>query len=561
VSLDPADPDREVRHLYVLRDGGLQPWQSGIVSTTGMTSKGSAKHSGYLNPANQAGLRNAVLNADVLHARQQAMARMGVQGLAFDPRKDSGRYMAPVFNESGEIVNWRYLMAEQTKDNLLERDNRFEQVLGALAGSIYDKATAGEVNEQVIAAAKQIYDKDFARDSDSFVVVGPKSKDATLRETWELLPDVTKAMVRRIWGKEGMTVRADQVDIIFGYRKLSLADAFEKDPKVRSDLERFYVDVMEMVLGKKAALRIRQGERGWQEIVHEAKDILVVKSGVVLLGNIWSNLSLLWMQGVPMREMVHHHLVALRGATAYQADSDELRRLRTLLDSGFTQGKVAEIRREIVRLEDALARNLVGKLIEAGLMPTIVEDVAAEENIYSYKSQLARKVEGVTDKLPGFVSEAGRTVYMAHDTKLYQALSRATQLSDFVARYALYQHLVSRQDNPLDPKVAIQEASDSFVNYDVPAHRKIQWANDMGLLMFTKYFLRIQKVLHKVSQDSPLRYYSVLALNNFLALGPIVLESLWLAKLGNNPLRPGALAYPGTLDDLATISTAMKLLK
>ena len=53
---------------------------------------------------------------------------------------------------------------------------------------------------------------------------------------------------------------------------------------------------------------------------------------------------------------------------------------------------------DLTALEDALAKNPVRELIEAGMMPTIVEDLD-QEDIYSYKSRTQKKVESFTAKI------------------------------------------------------------------------------------------------------------------------------------------------------------------
>jgi hypothetical protein len=577
VTNDAADPDKKGKHIYVLRDGGLAPYLSGVFSLTGLQSKGSKKHNGYMNVNYQGGLENASMQTEISNEK------LGAMQAKVDPRRDlsqqSGNHMVPVYNEMGEIVNWRYMMAEDTKDNLLERDNRFEQMLGALAGSIYDKETSQQQNLKAVQALREQYELEYATRQDSYVEVGARSSDPELRAIWDLLPDATKADIRKVWGRDGLKVRSDSVDLMFGYRKLSLATMFQKDPDARGKLEQLFVAIIENVLAtyggvknglnpeearayaKRGAVAIARGERAWQEIVREAKDIIVVKTGFVMAGNIWSNLSLLAMEGVSLKDILQHHLVALRGATAYQRDTARLAELETLMSVGYTQGMSQSMQDEIVRLKDAIDRNPVKELIDAGLMPTIVEDVASEEDIYSYKSALARKTEKFTNRLNPSVVAAGRFVYMTRDTKLYQGLSRITQLSDFVARYTLYQHLLNRSNEPLSKADAVQEASDAFVNYDIPMHRGMQYTDDMGITMFTKYFLRIQRVLLKLARENPARVLGTLALNNYMDLGSIVLDSSFTHKIGNNPLNMGAFIYPGALDELATVKAAMALVK
>lgn len=579
VEKDSADPDTSTRHFYVLKDGGLQPHLTGIISYDAKKAKGTKKHNGYTNISTDVGLSNAGMQLNIINNKQADIKQLFNGVPRQDLSKQAGVHMAPVLNDSGDVVNWRYLMAESTKNTLLERDNRFEKVLGAIAGSIYSKETTQEQNAKVVGALKADYDSNYASNMDAYVLIGPKSTDAEFREIWNLLPEDTKTEVRNVWGFDGLYVRSDSLDITFGYRKLSLSQVFDKDPEARNALEKVFAATIQWNLmlyarvklgmnqqdaedySQRAGVVVARGERIWQEIVRETKDIIVVKSGLVMVGNITSNLSLLAVAGVPMKDILKSHLVAMKGATGYQADTEELNRYKMLLETGYSKGNTDEIQRNILRLEDSLARNPVKGLIDAGLMPTIVEDVAADDDLYSYKSAFVRKTDRFTKKLNSKVVEAGKFVYMSQDSKAYQLLSRTTQLSDFVARYTLYQHLTTRKENPLSHDAAIQEASDAFVNYDIPMHRGLQYTDDMGITMFTKYFVRIQRVLLKMGRENPARVLLLALMNNYMDLLPNVLDSAAVSRIGNNPFNTGALQFPDSLGELSTVSGAMSLLK
>lgn len=556
VSLDPSEKNTaEVQHLYLLRDGGLRSHTTGTLSYTGMRAKGSRARTDGVTDIDEWRANQDDLTA-MHRAKQNAMKRLFAADPDFDPRKVKENFAVPVLNAQGQSVDYRYLMQAETKDVLLERDNRFDKILGTLAGSIYDKETSAEQNRKVVEALHQQYEQEFAQRSESYVRIGPDSGDAEYLEIWKLLPESTKQAVREIWGSEGMLVRVDLLDINFGYRKLSISDAFDKDAAQRSIAEKFFVDLAEHIGGKRAKLWVRQAEDVWQEIVKETKDILVVKTGITLMGNVMSNLSeLLWF-GVSPKAILEHHRVALKGASDYRRDRDALDALKLKLGSGYSHGNRAEMEREVIRLEDAITRNPVRELIEAGLMPSIVEDVAADDDLYSYKSRFVRKTGGYAEKLNPSIQTAARNIYMAKDTKAYQALSYGTQVSDFVARYTLYQHLTTRKKNPMDRESAIQLASDAFVNYDIPSHRTVQYLNDMGAVWFTKYYLRIQKVIASLYRDQPGRALAILALGEYFDTVPLLTDSQFIHRL-NNPFSIGALKFPSTLDDLATVKLGM----
>ena len=580
LSVDPADPDSAVRHIYVLRDGGLSPYLSGLFSLTSEKTKGHQMHSGLGNAA------AVLLQAQVSAAKQPGIASMFQPDPGFDPSRVKPTFMAPVVNGSGDVVNYRYMMHNALRDTVLERDNRFDKVLGTLAGNLFDKEEAPRQNKEVVSMLRDLYLKEYTNNPKAFISVGLHSTDPALRDAYRMLPEKTRDEVRRQWGRDEMLVRADLLDVTFGYRKLTISSLFEKEQSQLSGGEYAVVRFVEHVLmayatgvntynemrnkpgrldpktyARRAALVVRKNERVWQEIVAEIKDIIVVKTGVVLLGNILSNTSLLAMNKVPLNAMVRHHRVALRGTMDYKRDMEQLFRLRSQLEAGYLEDEEVAVRGEIAKLEDAIARNPVKPLIDAGLMPTIVEDIQIDDDLYSYKSKFVRDTESFQSKLnPGLV-KAGKLVYMAHDTKMYRSLSQLTQMSDFVARYTLYHHLMERSDTPLNAEEAAQEASDAFVNYDIPMQRGIQYLDDMGITMFTKYFLRIQRVLFKLVRENPTRVLGLVLLNNLYDLMPMVTDSSMWARIGNNPLYSGAFQLPSTLDELATVGIGLSLFK
>ena len=594
VPRDPADNDQDVKHLYVLQDGGVPRFVSGAMSNRGMQAKGTTIHNGYTNAYNATGIANASQNATLMQDRRAAIADMFRPGPVKDLSKEKGSYLVPVFNEAGNVTNWRYMMAESTKDNVLNRNNRFDKVLGTIAGSIYDKETSREQNMTVVKALHDQFKTDYQSNPKSYINIGPKSEDPEMKEIWNLLPDDTRKDIREVWGHNGMTVKVENLDIVFGYRKLSVGTIFTKANEERDARklagqrtevmalktidawQKLIVMLFEFPLvgtglkqgmtmeeakkyARKAGANAVRTEHIWQAIVSETKDIIVVKSGLVLLGNMSSNIWLLGMSGVPILDVMHHHLVAWKGAVSWKKDTEELEHLKRLRATGYTQGNKADIDRRILRLEDSLDRNPVKELVEAGLMPTIVEDIDPEDDLYSYKSHLVRKVEGYTDKMNPTVVKAARTAYLAHDTPIYQAMSQMTRLSDFMARYTMYQHLISKKE-PLSKQEATQKVSEAFINYDIALHRSIQYTDDMGITMFTKYFIGIQKVLLDTMRENPARVLTGVLLSKFLGLGPTVLDGSMWNHIGNNPFRTGPFELLDALDELPMINAPLALL-
>lgn len=555
VAADPNDPDQSPRQLYLLKHGGLRSRLTGIFSYTGQRAKGSRAATDEVTDlgewkANRDDLK--VMNG----RKQKEIADLFKPDPNFDPSKVDPTYAAPVLTEQGNVTDYHYLMQHETMDVLLKRDNRFDKLMGTLAGSIFDKESSKEQNRKAVQALKDQYDDEYSIKAEVYIEVSDTSADAEAREIYRLLPGNTKKAIKEIWGNKPMKVRVDLLDLNFGYRKSSISSVFDKDPQTWGYVDKAFVDMATFLFKKKASLYVRRTEDVFQEIVRETKDILVVKTGLTLLGNVSSNFTLLGWYGVPLKDQLHHHKVALRGAMQYRKDTDALTQLTLKLASSYVGANRAEMEREVVRLKGELARNPVRELIDAGMMPTIVEDVSVDDDLYSYKSALVESTNKFTKKLnPGVVAGA-KALYMNKTSTMYQTLSYGTQISDFLAKYTLYQHAVNRKKNPLSHEEAIQLASDAFVNYDIPSHRTVQYLNDMGIVWFTKYYLRIQKVIANLYQENPGRALMLLSLSHFFSSVPTLMDSSFIHKM-HNPFSIGAFKYPSVLDELATVKLGM----
>ena len=576
---DSNDPDPTIRRLYVREDSGMVAHVTGMISLKDMKAKGSAQIGKNQDTNTWVGQ----LNVDTLHqvgvAQQGAVAWMAKNGDTFDPRDTKGAYMIPTLNSYGEPSNYRYEMSHARKDAILERNNNFEHVLGVFASNTFDKITSAQHNVKVIQALHDHYSVDYAGRSMSYVEVGPNSKDLAMREVYRLLPEATKKEIKKVWGTDGMMVRNDMVTLAFGYRKYSLSEMFDKDPAKRNAAEELFVSVttflvasyarlnlgMDAAQAMKYAMRtgvvVKRAEDAWKTISDETKNAIVVKSGIVLLGNIWSNVTLLAMHDISLVDIAKHHKTAFTAAREYQEVSEELFKAQTQLDTGYNVANRKALEQRILVLKDKIARNPVTELMDAGLMPTIVQDVNLNDDTYAYDSNFVKNIKANVAVINPTVLNIGKQLYMTKDTPHYKMLANLTQMSDFVARYTLYQHLTTQAQQPLSKKEAARVASENFVNYDIPLPKGIQYLDDIGILPFTKYFLSMQRVLVNLVREHPVKVLMTLMANNYLHLMPTVMDSSSFSRFGNNPFRPGPLRFVGAVEHIAPIKYAMGLFR
>jgi len=550
---DPADPDYGIPKRLFHAHAGRETYATGIMSTTGKRSRGSSVHSGTVTST---GGSISTVNTGT-NKRIERMKLRNEREL-FKPRenyKPSRKpFLVPTLNHKGKAENYRYLMNEDTKSRLLNKNNQVTSVLGGIAGSNYDKLATPENNNRAIKALREHYNTNFAKNADSFVEVSLNSSDKRIRETYALLPDETKREIRKVWGGNKMYVDKDVFDMVFGYRKASISHVLDIEKEHRTVMENIIASLPELLFGKKAALRIAQAEDIWQEIVTEVKDILVIKNLFTLLGNISSNVSLLLMSGVSPKDIYNSHAVAMKGYINYQRDAKELMKIEAILASGYLGNQSQdELESRVAELKGALENNPVKEMVDRGMMQTIVEDVEVSDDGFSYQSRASQYLDSKTTFLPDVVKSVGKELYLSHDTPLYQLLSQTTAMSDFVARYTLLQHLTKREKNPMSKDDAYRRIEEAFIQYDVPSHVLMQYANDMGLLFFMKYFLRIQKVLLQVFAENPANVIGVTAVGEFFSSIPTVAESSFLGRLFNNPFSAGAFEAIDAVPEIITI--------
>lgn len=532
VGRDAKDPRNLDARVFLTEEANIQRLVSGVIEVVSTNRKGSQVFMDYIE---RMALTNAVANSVT-----------GNTNPNYNPMADTKVYLTPNYDTKGHILGYSYEMSGRTRDNLLERNNDFSELLGAYAATNFNKVTVPEQNNKVIDAAHEDYKANFASNPRAYVTVGPNSNDVGLREVWAMLPDNTRQHITSTWGKDGMLVRNDVLLSMFGYRKYSLNQSFDKMDEAKSTFEKLYTNIMSELFGSNAKVKGVRAERAWQESVRLMKDIIVIRNVKTMVANIMSNTMLLMAHGANPSDIMKDTMLSVRAGIQYRKDTALLMAARQKQRAGV--GDFNQLEQEALKYEDALARNPLASFIEEGMMPTIVEDVDPDTNHYSYKSKLQQRVDDATSAVPQSVKTAAKWAFVSPDTPLYQFLNNATQFSDFSAKYVMYQYYTKKAKEKLSHDEALQIASDNFVNYDVPTAKGLQYLNDMGVVMFTKYNIRIQKALFQLMKKRPAAVMAqAMFINSFTNLEAGIDPLIWF-NMGN-PMRSGAIGLPSALDE------------
>jgi hypothetical protein len=500
---DPLDPSPEVRYMFVSRNAPNTTWVKSIVSMTARKHMGTSIEDIY----------NTMDNEETYVASKEAIATI-TETMERDIRlqfkgKSTSTTLLPIVNEAGETVSYRYVMSEHTKRKVMERDDRFEYSMGRMFGSIQDKTNSPEINKQVLTIAKEDFDENYLKNPSEYVEIGPDSTDPELAEIYSLLPMDMKEMMADIWGKgEPVYIKQEFVNLVFGFRKLRLKDM---DNMIGSSV-RAMNESITWIMRNSFFPTAPNADIGklWAEIVNVAKEMIVVKTGVILFPNFMSNNAIMLTKGVPPSGVARYQVEALVELDAYMKMTLERDAIKRDLKANpnLGRGKRKRMEARLAELNTDIFNNPVTTLIDKGIFQSIIEDIDFEEDIYTSRVRLTTQVQEIANKyLPDFAVTASKYAFLTKDTKPYQLLLKATQVSDFISRYALYRHRMVNMPADANKEEytakVLDEAVETFINYDVPTSREMQWINDMGLMMFTKFLFRIQKVILKMFKERP----------------------------------------------------------
>lgn len=404
-------------------------------------------------------------------------------------------------NVEGEVVTYSHIMSESTKREVLGKRSLIDEVMGDYAARTVGKRSSEAVNRDVINALNEDYVANFENNPNDFMWVTAEewNSDGTRNKfanQFKMLPYDARQAARELWGNRGIPIRKGFGRVVFGGHKYSLANS----DLVTQLSERFPNTPLGGI--REIVVNI---EKVWQEITRIAKVGMVIKTPVVVLINIVSNLMVLAVHRINPVTAMRDAVVGIRELRKYEELSKRLSVLQLQLRGATTQAEARSLGVHVTRLRSQLDASPIRPMVREGMFQSIIEDV--DTSRFGYTDKLT---EYLTTKSENFIGKTATDVatwlpnqlMMGSNTAVFKFLNKVTQYSDFVARYSFVKQMSKK--NPTMPKQQLyNEAIDNFINYNIPDHVGLQWMNDMGIVMFTKYWLGIQHVIARMFKDRP----------------------------------------------------------
>lgn len=422
----------------------------------------------------------------------------------YDPRDIKGNHLIPRYGNDMMILGYNYEMSGELRDKLLDRDLSFDMMLATMGSELVAKPKLVDTQRtlaQVLAEDAKNPTTGFKISPIHFTVINPNSPDPRVQEMLRMMPYEFYQEMQHQFGKgKPFVIRTAVFNSVFGFRKYNVSEMFDKVSGERNYFEKFMVTLYENIYGKQARNKAANHQYVWEWFVTQAKDLIVIRSVKVLIGNIIANALISSAYGITPTELARGMFYAWKEGKAYRQLQAEEQRINFEMLNATSESQRKKLKAQLVAVRQNMQNSGMHEYMEEGLMSTIVEDIDMGSETKLFKSDFEKKLDNLAEKIPQPVRTTMKWATFHPDTEIHKFLSESTQFSDFAAKYVLAKHIERKSLKMGKSKKAafedgIQMAQEVFINYDIPTNRTLQAANDLGLFMFTKFTVRFQRAL------------------------------------------------------------------
>lgn len=497
-------------HYYVSSTGSQNTYTQGVAQTVMNSQNGIDIRTGRLvNSTTAAPITGKYVDTVLQRLRQ-------------NPNNSHEGKLLPVFDANGNVVALERALSPDMQ-KMLNKDTNFGKMIGAMGGRQYEEAQAKLFNNELVKAIKEQYDNEADR-RDEYVNLA-SSKDPIHQDTWNnVISTDMKQSLAEVFGTDFFPIRRDMLPMVVGYRNPGVTDAWTGISRLPKATQEGFKTLSTAIFGRKAYEYLYNAEKFWTKAVSEAKSIIVVKSVVVPMYNLLSNVIQLTMKGVPIRAIATNGIKKFVEINAYLENQSKGMRLQAQARATTNDFELAKIKQQIAALTAVNRKMSIWPLIEAGEFNTISEGLT-DQDVKLSDGRLGEWVEAQVEKLPKGIQTLGRYAVVSKSTALYKGLNRSVQYGDFIAKAILYDDMVNRRN--LDSKFAMGEVTEEFVNYNIPVGRSRTFMESFGLWWFSNYKIGSLKPAIKAIRENPLRaFMGSLTANQFAGLGSPISDNV-----------------------------------
>lgn len=411
--------------------------------------------------------------------------------------------LLPVYDDKGNVVAY-----EQSIDpNMLkhiEGENHLARAIGVWRGRQVEEAKAQRFNDMLIENLHSMYENDIKM-SDSnksqYVNLLGSKLDPVTADALKLMNTETRQKAESLFGEGELWVRRDMLNDALGYRAASVGDAWSGNSRWSPETLDTFKKAMLGVFGNRAYKYTMGGENLVQNLVKEAKTLIVVKSVVVPAVNFLANLYQMVARGVPVKNIAKS--IPQKTAEINQYLKSRLRQVdaEAELRAATNPNQIRKLKAEIQSITDSHKRMSIWPLLEAGEFSSIADAGIGRDDILITEGKLHEYMDKLADKLPKSVRTAGRYALITKDTALFQGIQKTVEYSDFIAKAIIYDELTQRKGKTREE--ALGRVTEEFINYDRLPGRFRGYMESVGLMWFYNFKIRSAKVAVSMIRNNP----------------------------------------------------------
>lgn len=411
--------------------------------------------------------------------------------------------LLPVYDANGNVVAY-----EQSIDpNMLkhiEGENHLARAIGVWRGRQVEEAKAQRFNDMLIENLHSMYENDIkmsASNKSQYVNLLGSKLDPVTADALKLMNSETRQKAESLFGPGELWVRRDMLNDALGYRAASVGDAWSGNSRWSPETLDTFKKAMLGVFGNRAYKYVMGGENLVQNLVKEAKTLIVVKSVVVPAVNFLANLYQMVARGVPVKNIAKS--IPQKTAEINQYLKSRLRQVdaEAELRAATNPNQIRKLKAEIQSITDSHKRLSIWPLLEAGEFSSIADAGIGRDDILITEGKLHEYMDKLADKLPKSVRNAGRYALITKDTALFQGIQKTVEYSDFIAKAIIYDELTKRKGKTREE--ALGRVTEEFINYDRLPGRFRGYMESVGLMWFYNFKIRSAKVAVSMIRNNP----------------------------------------------------------
>ena len=481
----------EPKSYYFAKVPGRAPYNQGTMQNVRQTAGGIDLATGFTDGMMVAG---RITDPRLVYKLAQNMAN----------ERATNEPLMPIYS-NGVVVAFERAVDPLQLERLAQSTD-LAKMIGVWRGRQVEEAKVQVFNEALVDAAKRLHKADVqaGRGAEYINVFDPKEqkKDPVLADAVRLLNPETLVYLENVFGKDNFPVRKDMINDMLGYRNATVGDMWTGNHRWSPETENAVKNIAISVFGNKAYQYAVNNEKRLQNVVSSAKTLIVMKSIVVPMVNLIGNVYQLIGRGVP-------HMDIIRGLPrkTLEIESYVKSRSREIAAEAELRAAVGNdvatrrLTTELKSIKDNHKRMSIWPLIQAGQFSAISDIDVNQVDVQLTEGKLHEYIEGLVNKLPEGVRNAGRYAVITKDTALFRGLQKSVNYGDFIAKAVLFDDLTKRKG--MTDAQALARISEEFVNYDKLPGRTRGYLENMGLLWFYNFKLRMVKIALSTIRNNP----------------------------------------------------------